>query len=112
MVKIADQKRTRRIEAIEQERLWKIERQRQAELRRLREIELQRRVDLEMQAEKWIKSRQLREYIQAVETEASIKSISEVPNERYTFWLCWAKNHADRLDPLSYGLPLEDTVSD
>ncbi len=85
-------------------------RQRQAELARLRQIELERREDLEKQAENWVKCRQLREYIQAVETAASKQGISDPSHEGYAFWVRWAKAHADRLDPLTNGLPFENEI--
>ena len=108
VIKFADLKRTRRIEREKQDREWELERQRQAELARLRQIELERREDLEKQAENWVKSRQLREYIQAVEIAASKQGISSPSHEGYAFWMRWAKAHADRLDPLTNGLPIEN----
>ena len=108
VIKIADLRRTRRIEREKQEREWELERQRQAELARLRQIELERREDLEKQAENWVKSRQLREYIQAVEIAASKQGISSPSHEGYAFWMRWAKAHADRLDSLTNGLPFEN----
>ena len=108
VIKIADLKRTRKIENEKREQQWELERQRRAELERQQEIELQRRNDLEKQSENWVKSRQLREYIQEVETAASTKGFSTTTNERYAFWLRWANNHADRLDPLINGLPFEE----
>ena len=65
-------------------------------------------MDLEKQAENWVKSRQLREYIQAVEIAASKQGISGPFHEGYAFWIRWAKAHADRLDPLIRRLPFED----
>jgi hypothetical protein len=73
---------------------------------------MQRRADLEMQAENWVKSRQLSDYIRAVEIEASKKGITELSNEKFTFWLRWAKSHADRLDPLNQRLQFEDNESE
>ena len=72
------------------------------------DIELERREDLEKQAENWVKSRHLREYIQAVEIAASKQGLSGPSHEGYTFWMRWAKAHADRLDPLTNGLPFEN----
>lgn len=108
MIKIADLRRTQRIERERQKREWELERQRQAELARLRQIELERREDLEKQAENWVKSRQLREYIQTMEITASKQGISGPSHKGYAFWMRWAKAHADRLDPLTNGLPFEN----
>ncbi len=91
-----------------QEDEWEKQRQRREELARLHQIELERRDDLEKQAANWVKSQQLREYIQAVEMAAATKGISGLSNEGYAFWMRWAKVHADRIDPLTRGLPFED----
>lgn len=112
-IKIADLRRTRRIERKKQEEEWEKERQRRAEQERLRQIELERRADLEQQAENWVKSRQLHEYIEAVETAAVAKGISSgLSHEGFAFWLRWATAHADRLDPLTNGLPFENGTKD
>jgi hypothetical protein len=108
VIKIADAKRTRSIEREKEHQQWELERQRRAEQERLRQIELQRRDELEKQAENWIKSRHLRDYIQAVEAAAAQKGISGMSHEGFAFWIRWARGHADRLDPLSRGLPFED----
>ena len=104
VIKIADLKRTRRIEREKQEREWELERQRQAELARLRQIELERREDLEKQAENWVKSRQLREYIQAVEIAASKQGISGPSHEGYAFWIPALRSAAAGMTNLVVGL--------
>jgi hypothetical protein len=108
VIKIADLRRTRRIERKKQEEEWEKQRQRRAELARLRQIELERRDDLEKQATNWVKSQQLREYIQAVEMAAATKGISGLSHEGFSFWMRWANAHADRLDPLTHGLPFKN----
>ena len=112
VIKIADLSRTRRIEMKKQEDAWEKQRQRRAELARLQQVELERREDLEKQAENWVKSQQLREYMRAVETAASKQGISENSHEGFAIWIRWAKVHADRLDPLSHGLPFEDNAAE
>ena len=107
VIKIGDLKRTWRIKREEEEREWENQRQRRAELARLRQIELERRDDLEKQATNWVKSQQLREYIQAVEMAAATKGISGLSHGGFAFWMHWANAHADRLDPLTHGLPFE-----
>lgn len=107
VIKIADLKRTWRIKREEEEREWEKQRQHRAEQARLRQIELERRDDLEKQATNWVKSQQLREYIKAVEMAAATKGISGLSHEGFAFWMRWANAHADRLDPLTHGLPFE-----
>jgi len=73
-------------------------------LERQRQIELERRKDIERQAEMWLKSKQLREYIEAVEEKAGRKVLLE-NEQQLEKWLTWAKDHADRIDPLKGPLP-------
>ena len=76
VVKMADIKRSDRIEREERRRLQEEERRRQAEMERLRQIEEERLRDLENQADRWFKGNQLREYIRAVENAASERGFS------------------------------------
>jgi hypothetical protein len=108
VVRVADVKRTAEIEREERRKRWEEERRRQEELERLRQIEEQRLLDLENQAERWSKSRQLREYIQAVEVSASKRLDSNIPNKQMEKWMSWARKHADQLDPLQGVLPFEN----
>ncbi len=80
-------------ERIEQQKKWEEERRRA-------EAEKQKLERLMRNVENWYKSRQIREYISAVEEMAS--------SGKYTFnmeggvesWIKWAKEQADRFDPL------------
>lgn len=106
-VKVADIRRSDRIEREEQWRQQEEERRRQDEMNRLRQIEEERLRDLENQTDRWFKSNQLREYISAVENAASERGIS-INDEPLKRWLQWAKNHANRFDPLYNNLPFEN----
>jgi hypothetical protein len=107
VVKMAELERAHRIEREERWRKQQEERRLQAEMERLRQIEEERLRDLENQAALWFKSNQLRDYISAVETAALERGFS-IEDEPVNRWLKWAKNHADRLDPLSNNLPFEN----
>ncbi|MGD8258816.1 MAG: hypothetical protein PVG70_19685 [Desulfobacterales bacterium] len=107
VVKMADIKRSDRIEREERWRLQEEERRRQAEMERLRQIEEERLRDLENQAALWFKSNQLRDFISAVETAALERGFS-IEDEPLKSWFKWAKNHANRLDPLYTNLPFEN----
>lgn len=99
--------------ALKQRRLGQEElARREKELRRkheeeeaARQLEEKRRKDLENQAANWIKAQQLREYIFAVEKRAEFN----IANGHHVIglekWITWARQHADRIDPLSSGLP-------
>jgi hypothetical protein len=73
----------------------------------MRQIEEGRKHDLEEQADRWLKSKQLREYIGAVEKAVSKRGVSEDIKGQFEKWIVWANNHADRIDPLQNGLPFE-----
>lgn len=100
LVVIADAKR-----AWEQEREREEAARREAERQRAlaeqarREEEERRRV-LERQAASWAKSQRLRAFIDEVERRANAKGVSLVPNSELGAWIAWARQHADRLDPL------------
>jgi hypothetical protein len=101
LVVIADVKR-----AWEQEREREEAACREAERRRIlaeqaRREEQQRRLLLERQAESWSKSQQLRAFIDEVERRATAKAVSTAPDSELGAWIAWARQHADRLDPLA-----------
>jgi len=107
IVKVADIKRTDRIEREERMRRWEEERKRQAELERLHQIEEERLQELENQANRWLKSKQLREYIYAVVDAASERGFS-INDDPLKSWLNWANNHAENMDPLNKDFPFEN----
>ena len=72
-----------------------------------RRIEKKRRTELETQAQQWTKSDHLRKFIAEVERRASMQQCSIDFQTRMKEWLTWAKQHADRIDPLKKGLPFE-----
>ncbi|MBW1693898.1 MAG: hypothetical protein JRJ41_07035 [Deltaproteobacteria bacterium] len=105
--KVAYIDRQRRLEREEEQRLWRIEQERLAEEARRREAEKMRLLELENQALMWTKCKQLRSYIKEVEKRASLRQCSLDFQQRFDNWMSWAKQHADRIDPLSKGLPFE-----
>jgi L-rhamnose isomerase len=56
---------------------------------------------LEDEVQQWRKSQDLRAYIQEVERKASRQQISPDERKALTAWIEWARDHAQRLDPLS-----------
>lgn len=86
----AEQEKKRKIEQEEEER-------RRADLERLR--------NLEMEAARWAKSQQLRKYIKAIEKIAVHSKCPEDLKEKIGKWAKWAREHADRIDPLTNGMP-------
>jgi len=107
VVKYADVKRQHRQLREEEHRRWEEERRLKAELERQRRGEEERLRNLEHQAQQWAKSKQLRAYIQEVARQASLHVQCDDFQSNLRNWLEWAQKHADRLDPLTKGLPFE-----
>ena len=74
-------------------------------LERVRQEEVANRLDLEQQVAWWVKSQNFRAYLKAVEQEAVQREISIAPEAPLGRWPAWAREHADRLDPLAADLP-------
>jgi hypothetical protein len=68
-----------------------------------RQEEEARRKELEVQSQNWVKSRNLRAFLQACEGVLAKRSGTLPPNSAEAEWLRWAYSHADRLDPLRNG---------
>jgi len=78
------------------------------ERRRRRIEEKRRREKLEEEAERWSQARSLRGYIREVRSRAEREEIAPQKREEVEEWLEWAEAHADRVDPLSDGLPARE----
>ena len=87
----------------EQRRQWERERQLREEAERKKAVELNNRKLLEQQAEEWLRSKNLRAFIDACEHELH-RLGTDGRMELWAFrWLVWAKEHAHRIDPLQNG---------
>ncbi|MBN2568153.1 MAG: hypothetical protein JXB42_01855 [Deltaproteobacteria bacterium] len=108
VIRAADFLRKQRIEREEEQRRREEECRRREEERRRIEIEKAKLQELENQAYLWAKSKQLRAYIEAVEESASARQFDGDDMERLNEWIQWARNHADRFNPIQNGLPFEN----
>ena len=99
----------RAAEALKEERAWHQERRRQEEARRLEALaraqEGERRKGLEAQASRWRTSQEVAAFADAAEARASESEMSDAQRQAFGEWLTWARDHAERLAPLSEGLP-------
>jgi hypothetical protein len=86
-------------------RLREEERQRQAELNRKIQEERTRFSNLITDAENHQKSMQIRDFVAAVEKEHRNGNAVYVNADEYESWVTWARNQADRLDPLADSPP-------
>lgn len=108
LITVAVAKIERDKERAEEERR-RIEREKQLEEKRLKRAEIRRmyleeeaRVnELVTEAENWKKSKILREYIVEVEKQINGNKLSFSLDRPVEEWLKWARDQADRLDPLS-----------
>ena len=78
------------------------------EKKKRREEEKRQRKTLEETASQWSKSQDLREYIEEVRRRVDEEPLTEEKREKVEEWLEWAETHADRIDPLSDGLPTRE----
>jgi hypothetical protein len=92
--------RKKRLDREEQECRRKEEAIRRQEEERHRLEEEVRRTALENQAERWLKSQNLRAFLSACEAELVVQAGQLSPDGPDAMWLRWASEHADRLDPL------------
>jgi len=100
LVLVADAKRAQRLQAERDEReRQEVQRQRIEAEQRRRE-DLQRRDLLERQVESWTKAGQVRAFVDEAERRAQVKNTSTEPGTELGDWITWARQHADRLDPL------------
>jgi hypothetical protein len=89
----------------EMARLREEERQRQAELNRKIQEERTRVSNLITDAENHQKSMQIRDFVAAVEKEHRNGNAVYVNADEYESWVTWARDQADRLDPLADSPP-------
>jgi len=106
-IRLAHFARAERERREEEARRWEEERIKRAEEQRRHEEEMKRCFELENQALSWNKSKQLRKFIAEVERKVSKQMCSVNDQTRVIEWLAWAKEHADRIDPLYSNLPFE-----
>lgn len=90
-----------------QEQEWAEERRRSEAEEERRQVEAERRLeekrraeDLEHQADRWARSRRIRAYLTAVEEWGRRADRPPDPAGELARWLTWARDYAERLDPL------------
>jgi hypothetical protein len=85
----------------EERRKLKAERQRQ-ELERKRRVEEERRNELDTMMALWVKSQNLRAFLE--ECERSLSPAAEAPSaDSQARWFRWASAYADSIDPFRSG---------
>jgi hypothetical protein len=100
LVTIADLEKKRRLEIEERKKRWQEELKAREALERRRQEEQKRLQDLENQALRWAKAIQLRAFIAEDEQKSGEGGLPPEERERLKRWMEWAREHADRIDPL------------
>jgi hypothetical protein len=93
----------------EREQLYRLELTRRAEKRRQFEEEHDAISQLERDSNRWQISQKIRAYAAAVEHQA--KQSGPLPDDKQK-WLEWAREHADRMDPLCESKPSSLNISE
>jgi hypothetical protein len=105
LMKAAETIKKSRIQREKQELEWQERKRRSEELEKLRWEEEARIKDLDKEVTAWSKSQQIRAYTEAFR-KAVIQLYGEiVPGGKHDKWLTWAKQYADRIDPLVVSKP-------
>lgn len=105
LIKNAVELRTRAIEREQEARRREEQQRRQEEIARRKREEEARLQRLLNQTENWHRSKQIREYIQAVKDDAIRNNGGIEPGSELDKWLTWANQQADHLDPLLESRP-------
>lgn len=97
---VAAHRAREKVELEESRRRWAVEKERRDEIERRKREEEGRVARLKADATSWREANALREYVAAVRSKAGKDIDDDVVR-----WLEWASHVADRIDPLSNGLP-------
>lgn len=84
-------------------RAWEEEERQRQERQRRNALEKKRVAALLDDLEQWHRHRQVLDYVAAVEAKLNAGSYEEA--EAALEWISWAKDYADRINPLTEGLP-------
>jgi len=112
LIKIAEQKKAYRRKEEEEEQL-RLEMERQREEQKRQRLELERKIREEQarvnkliaDAENYKKSKLVRDFIVAVDSERQKGNTAYVAEEHYQEWIKWALDQVVRLDPLAVSPP-------
>jgi hypothetical protein len=100
-LKIEEERKRRELEEQKRQEIIRIRQERA----KLIEEEKTRVRALEMEAANWVKSQQIRSYIEAARSVMNQSQGEIMPGSEAEKWLTWASQQADRLDPLTKSPP-------
>lgn len=95
--------KAKRVEDERRKREWEDEERQREEQQRRNALESKRIEALLKDLERWRQRRQILVYVAAVEEKLDTGGYDD--SEAVSEWIDWAKGYADRIDPLSEGLP-------
>lgn len=96
--------KAKRLEDERRKREWEEAERRREQQRKHNALEKKRIEALSTDLERWHRRKQVLDYVAAVQEE--LDSGHYQNSESVVEWIAWAKDYADRLDPLREGLPL------
>lgn len=100
LIRAADTIRTERERQERQRQEWAERERRRIEAEKRRQEEEKRIRDLKEMMANWRTAGEIRAFMKAVEEEATKPAGRLEPNEVLFQWIAWARDYADRLDPL------------
>jgi hypothetical protein len=97
---VVDQVRKRRLKIEEYHRQQKKARKIEKASKEQHEEEVQRQRKLEMRAQSFTTSQYIYDFIDEIEKQQAKLDLNEEDEMKFKAWIIWAKNHADRLNPI------------
>ena len=97
---MAERKKQRRIEREEKQRINKLEKEIEEAAKDQLENENKRRATLEEQAQTFTKSQYIYDFIAEIEKQQAQLNLTREEELKFEAWIIWARNHADRLNPV------------
>jgi len=108
MIKTATMLKEQRVQRIKQEELWAVEREKRRQLEKEKKIEAARVENLIKEADRLVKVKQIREYIDLISSVGKERLGDEYPESDFLKWVEWAKGVLEKNDPKNWELPKFD----
>ena len=108
MIKTATMLKEQRAQRIKQEELWAVEREKQRQQEKEKKIEEARVENLIKEADRLVRIKQLKEYIELISSVGKERLGDEYPKSDFSKWVKWAKGVLEKNDPKNWELPKFD----
>ncbi len=111
LIRVATMMKEQEAQSVKREELWKIEQEKQREREKLQKMENDRIETLIKEADRLVKFKQIRDYIEVITTVGKERLEAAYPGSDFSKWVEWAEKVLEGNDPKSWDLPKYD-ISD